>query len=123
MEDLLWLFVAVVFVLALIREDDMSAASGAWYLIYLYYYDDFGSLKVLPRPVDGVFATNTDAACEIAASRNNYRVDEHFQARWCGTAPQRLQASELDGRHLEAWWSEAEFVAYMNEQIPLKKFS
>lgn len=110
-EMFLWFFVVVTFALSL-REDEMNAT---WYLIYLYYFDDHGNLRKLKRPVDGVNCVGPDTAIEIAASRNDYRVDEHFRAEWCSTVTQRIQASELDGRHTCDWWSKADFVQYMKE--------
>ena len=93
-------------------EEIEMASSGQWYLIYRYRWSG-SKLKIEQWPVDGVFATSSDAAIESALSRINHRTDEHFAAEWCSTAPQRQMAHELDGRHCCDWWCRTDFIDWM----------
>jgi hypothetical protein len=90
-------------------EDEMSCQ---WYLIYRYRW--MGTVMVRePNPIDGVYASHADAAVQVAATRNDYRTDERLNAVFCSTAPQRVLASELDGRHTCDWWSRTDFIDWM----------
>jgi len=86
--------------------------NGQWYLIYRYRW--VGKELVRERdPIDGVHAAFADAAIQIAATRNDHRTDETFNAAFCTTVAQRMQAADLDGRHTCKWWSRTEFIDWM----------
>ncbi len=95
--------------------------SGQWYLIYRYRW--VGKKLVRDNyPIDGAFASNPDAAVQIAAARNDYPVDQRhntvfssLNAIFCSTSPQKVRASDLDARHTYDWWLVVDFVEWMNQ--------
>ena len=110
MEPFLWLFVFVVAVLYITRDE--MAASGQWYLVYRYRWE--GKRLVQEKyPCDACFAAHTEAAEEVASSRVDYRTDEELVAVWCKSEYQRQLASDLNGRHVCEWWSRDEFLNNM----------
>lgn len=112
MEACWWLFVFVAWAVWRTSEGEEMATSGQWYLVYRYRWQ--GKRLVQEKyPCDGCFASNTEAAEDVAASRVDYRSDEELVAVYCKNEYQRQLASDLDGRHVCEWWSQNEFLDNM----------
>lgn len=93
-----------------------------WYLVYRCRW--VGEDLVRDRdPLDGVRASHQDAAVRIASARNDWIGDDLLKqagpaalhAVCCVTAPQRVLASDLDGRHEVTWMSVKEFADWMRQ--------
>jgi hypothetical protein len=94
------------------EEEEEMASSGQWYLIYRYRWQGVDMIRER-EPIDGVYASYADAAVQVALTRNDYRTDERLNAVFCATAPQRVKASDLDGRHTCDWWCRTDFIDWM----------